>query len=57
MPQVGIPGMARGVGDESKASIAQQAGSGRTGRGTVLGPVSKSQCGVMGKGNRGSGPR
>ena len=23
MPQVGIPGMARGVGDESKESIAQ----------------------------------
>ena len=36
MPQVGIPGMARRVGDESKASIAQWAGSGRTGRGTAL---------------------
>ena len=36
LPPVGIPGMARGVGDGSMVSIAQSAGSGRAGRGTVL---------------------
>ena len=36
MTQVGIPGMARRVVDESKASIAQLAGSGRTGKETAL---------------------
>ena len=55
LPQVGIPGMARGVGNESKASIAQRAGSGRAGGSTVLRPVSMSQYRVMGKGKRRSG--
>ena len=36
LPQVGILGMARGVGCQSKASIAQLAGSWRAEKGTVL---------------------